>query len=1406
LVDFNDTSTSYPKDKTLHQLMEEQVKITPDQVAAAAPSRMKNRTYMTYMTYVTYRELNEKSNRLANLLKEKGVKPDTIVGIMGERSLEMAAGILGILKAGGAYLPIDPEYPEDRINYMLSDSAAKILLTPDAINRIPTSHQPSFHPSTLLPFYPSNSYNLAYIIYTSGTTGRPKGVLVEHGNAVNVVTWFARSYHLGTGTHVLQMSDITFDPSVNQLFGPLVSGAVLYIIPKDLLFDGDMLRRFIDKHHIHVLNFVPLMLSELLGDGKKLESVRVVLSGGEKLDENIKNNILSKGYRLYNQYGPTETTIDALVEQCAPDRPVTLGKPVSNVRCYILDPYKKPVPFGVTGELYIGGAGVSRGYLNNPEMTNQKLLRGVQGGGFLEKSPPGRRRQKTYKTGDLARWLADGRIEFLGRKDRQVKIRGYRVELAEIEKALMRHHNIKTCISEISDDNQIVAYIKPYPMITLRPSWAEQFVYDDMAYYAMAADEYRNQKYRKAFNRVLKNKLVLEIGPGSDICLTRLCVEAGAKKVIAVEILEDAYKKAKQKIASLGLEDKIELIHGDVTTISLPVKFDYCVSEIVGSIGGMQGAAKIINAAGNMLKNPRNMIPLRSLTKIAAITLPGDNFDYCFDEVGAHYTGKIFEKVGYKFDLRLCLYNFPVQDVISTADTFEDLDYSQKNLLEEEHEIYLEIKTDSFLNGLLAWLNLYIDENEIIDTLAGESLWLPLFFPVFSRGIPVKKGDYIKGKVVRKLSRNNLNPDYLVKGTLYRTEAPPVDFSYHSFNEEPVFRENDFYKKVFPGDGIRREKKIDPEEMREFLKGVLPGYMIPVHFVQLDTIPLTATGKVDRNALPKPGVKASKNYTAPRDEIERKLVKIWTEILGRTAGIDDNFFQLGGHSLKATSLTSKIHKEFNVRVSLSEFFKAPYIRQTAEYIQNSAGEEYLPPEPVEEKEYYRLSSAHKRLYVLQELESDSISYNMYTVVSVEGEPDMERFEEIFQKLVRRHESFRTSFHMMDNEPVQRTHDEVEFEMEYYQVEEEVKVKDNEGTRGLAPLFIKNFIRPFDLSRAPLLRAGLIKSGPNRYILLVDMHHIISDGTSTGVLIGEFMALYSGNALPELPVRYKDYTQWQEKIKDGEFMKKQEEYWLNELGGELVALNLPHDFPRPEIRQFKGRRLEFEIPEHRTVALKQLAVEQETTLYVVLLVVINIFLAKLCQQEDIVIGTAVANRRHAVLEHIIGMFVNTLVIRNYPKGDKTVIEFLNQVKNSTMEAHENQEYPFNDLVEKIVGKKARDAARNPLFDVIFALHNMELPRVRVPGVKFSPYSFDAGISQFDLILIGFEDREKLKMQFTYCSDLFRKQTVQRFIRYFREVMEAVLANKEVKISDIEISHDLVEPKAAIFHEARGDFEF
>ncbi|MEK4421174.1 non-ribosomal peptide synthetase NrsC [Bacillus subtilis] len=1031
----NRTVSVSPEAPTLHGLFERQAAVTPERPAIRFSGGL-----------LTYAELDLYASRLAAHLAARGVTNESIVGVLSERSPDMLIAVLAVLKAGGAYLPLDPAYPKERLSYMLKDSGATLLLTQPGCSAPNFSGEMLEVDMTSLAsekaenhlFTPADGGSLAYVIYTSGSTGQPKGVAVEHRQAVSFLTGMQHQFPLSEDDIVMVKTSFSFDASVWQLFWWTLSGASAYLLPPGWEKDSALIVKAIHQEKVTTAHFIPAMLNSFLdqaemlalGDGTNLKRV---FAGGEPLAPRTAARFASvlPQVSLIHGYGPTEATVDAAFYVLDPERDrdrlrIPIGKPVPGARLYVLDPHLAVQPSGVAGELYIAGAGVARGYLNRPALTEERFLE--------DPFYPG---ERMYKTGDVARWLPDGNVEFLGRTDDQVKIRGYRIEPGEIEAALR-------------------------------------------------------------------------------------------------------------------------------------------------SIEGVREAA-------------------------------------------------------------------------------------------------VTVRTDSGEPELCA---------------------------------------YIEG-----LQRN---------------------------------------------------------EVRAQLERLLPGYMVPAYMIEMEQWPVTPSGKLDRNALPAPdGAADAETYTAPRNVTEMKLSQLWEDVLKNgPVGIHDNFFDRGGHSLKATALVSRISKEFDVQVPLKEVFAHPTVEGLATVIREGTDSPYEAIKPAEKQETYPVSSAQKRIYVLQQLEDGGTGYNMPAVLELEGKLNPERMDRAFKELIKRHESLRTSFKQdAGGDPVQRIHDEAPFTLQ-------TTVLGARTEQEAAAAFIK----PFDLSQAPLFRAQIVKVSDERHLLLVDMHHIISDGVSVNILIREFGELYNNRNLPALRIQYKDYAVWQEGFKTGDAYKTQEAYWLKQLEGELPVLDLPADHARPPVRSFAGDKVSFTLDQEVASGLHKLARENGSTLYMVLLAAYTAFLSRLSGQEDIIVGSPIAGRPHKDLEPILGMFVNTLALRTRPEGGKPFVQYLQEVRETALEAFEHQDYPFEELVDKL--ELTRDMSRNPLFDVMFVLQNMDQESLELDELCLKPAANNGHqTSKFDLTLYAQEQpRGLLTFQMEFSTDLYKKKTIEKWLQYFINMLLSIIKDNKAALGTINILNE------------------
>jgi amino acid adenylation domain-containing protein len=425
----------------------------------------------------------------------------------------------------------------------------------------------------------------------------------------------------------------------------------------------------------------------------------------------------------------------------------------------------------------------------------------------------------------------------------------------------------------------------------------------------------------------------------------------------------------------------------------------------------------------------------------------------------------------------------------------------------------------------------------------------------------------------------------------------------------------------------------------------------------------------------------------------------------------------------------------------------------------------------EKKEYYKISSAQKRLYILYEFDKSSLAYNETQVLKLNGELNRQTVKAIFQTLVERHESLRSVFMVKDNEPVQLVADAIELPIEFYKAPE-----------SRISTIVKEFVRPFDLNTGPLFRAGVIELSPKQHVLIIDMHHIITDAISEGVLVNDFQCLYTNTGLPELPLQFKDYAEWQQgKLRQQE-IAGQKDFWMQEFSQPVSPLQLPADFSRPMVKGGGGDRLGFEIGADETIKLKEIAAREGASVFMVLLSLYNILLGKLSNQEDIVVGIPMDDRRQPGLENVLGIFINTLAIRNYPKGAFTFRQFLLDLKSRALTCFDHPAYPYEALIEEL--KITRNSSRNPLFDVWFIYQNYE--KITFDNSILSLQEYDRGYreSKFDIILEAFESGNQFLFNLTYSTDLFTKERIEGFIACFKNIVKAVVSDINVPLSGIE----------------------
>ncbi|MCI0724046.1 MAG: amino acid adenylation domain-containing protein, partial [Acidobacteria bacterium] len=1462
VVEWNDTRADIPQGACVHQLFEVQVERFPDAVAVIFQEDQ-----------LTYRELNRRANHLAHYLQKLGVEPEVMVGICVERSLEMVVGLLGILKAGGAYVPLDPEYPRQRLAFMLEDTHSTVLLTQERLVEglpehkarvlcLDTGWEVVVKESEENPASGVTAGNLAYVIYTSGSTGTPKGVQVQHRGLCNLWEAEVRTFGLGPDDCVLQFASLSFDASIFEIVMALSAGAMLCLATRDSLLPGPAFVGLLRDKPITIMTVSPSVLAAL--PVEPLPALRTINVAGEPCSAELVVR-WAKDRRFFNLYGPTEATVWSTMAVCKDgNQKPAIGFPITNVKTYLLDVHLQPVPVGVPGELCIAGAGLARGYLNRPELTAELFIPHP----FSDE--PGAR---LYKTGDRARYLPDGSIEFLGRTDHQVKLRAFRIELGEIEATLGQHAAVQRAIvmakEGVSGEKRLIAYVLQDPRYQESEEQQRDWCAEQISRWQTLHDEtygrppshpdptfnivgwnnsYTNLPLSEAEMRVwlddtvdrilgLRPSRVLEIGCGTGLLLLRIashCTRYWGTDFsqVALNFIRQQVALQPQTLSHLTLLQRtaddfegIEAESFDVVVLNSVVQY---LPNIEYLVRVLEGALRVVKPGGYVFVGDVRSLPLLEAfhTSVALHQAPASLSRAALKQRAQKHMKEEEELV---VDPAFFIALKQELPGIRQVEILPKRGRSHNELTQFRYQVMIHVGPQCSTYADIPWLN-WQQEGltlpsvcQLLDETEPEMLGLThvpnrrLFAAIKTVAwLASDEGPNTAGEMREVISNAGdvgIEPDDLWALRHKLPYAITISWARHGVDGcyEVVFirhasgrvEESQEALLSFPGEVCIKPwssyannplhsvvaRKLMPQ-LRRFLQQRLPEHMVPSAFVTLDALPLTPSGKIDRRALPtpdhtRPGLEP--DFVTPRTPVEQALIDIWSEVLGLDqVGIHDDFFELGGHSLLATQVISRVRDALQLDVPLRRLFETSTVAGLAQIIETAYHTESQdqPITRASRNEELPLSFAQQRLWFLNQLEPDSPFYNIAASIRLVGPLNVAVLEQSLNEIIRRHEALRTTFPSVDGRLFQVVSENKTLALPVIDLQARPETKREAKAQRVTAEEAK---RPFGLGQGPLLRTVLLRRGEREHVLLLTMHHIVSDGWSMGVFTRELGALYEAfetgrpSPLPELPIQYADFAVWQRQWLQGSVLESLLSYWKQQLNGSPAVLELPTDRPRPKVQTYQGATHCFVLSTSLSEGLKALSRREGATLFTTLLAGFKTLLYRYTGQEDVVVGAPIANRNRAEIEDLIGFFVNTLVLRTDLSGNPSFQELLGRVCEVVLGAHAHQDLPFEKLVAEL--EPERGLSRTPLFQVMFALQNAPRQPLKLPELTVILTETGSETAKFDLTLSMAETDQGLIGSLEYNTDLFNPATITRMVGHFLTLLKGVVGTPEQRIADL-----------------------
>jgi amino acid adenylation domain-containing protein/FkbM family methyltransferase len=1342
--DWNKTDKVYHTDKTIVSLFEQQVAKNPQDIALS----FKGNT-------MTYRQLANQSDKLATYLKTNyNTAANDLIGIMLDRSDKVIIAILGILKAGAAYVCIDPSYPVARKEFIVTDTAIKVLITQsDYVFDIDFYGGSLFAmdfqlDSIAAPVEPLK-YNiapadLAYVIYTSGTTGNPKGVMVEHRSVVNYVNNVAEVL-LPSIEHIDFSTNIAFDLTITTTICSLLLGKKMFIYPGELN-DTDSYVRHLIENNIDFIKSTPSLLANLPAALFANNKIKQAFVGGEKLDSFQLAHILSYVENVVDEYGPTEATVGTSYSQKNdPADNQGIGRPYNNYKVYVLDANRLPVPVGIAGELYIGGAGLSRGYLNRPDITDARFVPNP----FATETDKANGYTRLYRTGDLVRWQTNGNLEYIGRNDDQVKIRGYRIELGEIEHALLKIDGVRQACAIVKERKTdagntkdiIGYYVVDKDSVGARANYMEEVFGEKIAENNLCYDVLENGIGAFGFSKSHLKFLHREIFE-SDTYLSDISVKSGdiIFDVGANIGLAAVYFSEQASSLTVYSFEPIDKLY-DVLNMNL---FMHSAAATFKSFNCGLGSKEQWDVPFSFFKNDTTI-------STQYPDLEGDSQLLATFIDNTSNIGDSKTLVDFIMESReevLC--RIRTVSAIMREDKIEQIDLLKIDVEKAELDVLEGIEEDDWAKIRQIIIEVHDKENRL----------------AIIQSLLVQKGYSVSTLQEKDLENTEIYMLYAIRDAIDTVAEK---------NNPALLKENNAvydlirsYKR-----DADKDSHIAADILLAHLKKTLPGYMIPSALVEIAALPLTVNGKLDKKALPDPDFSISGTaHIVPSTEAEKVAYDIWKALIGAAQfGVTDDFFKIGGNSILAIQVSHRMSKALGCDVKVADIFKHKTIAQLLLHCTSTLQANISPISA----DTAPLSFAQERLWFIEQYEGGTNAYQIPMLLELGEATDMGGMIYALQQVVKRHEVLRSHI-LFDAEKVNAVQQVQDGPLSV----ETVWLNGQEDYRSL----IKEDInRSFDLSREHPIRAKFYVIDPaagqqlRKKLLLISTHHIASDGWSAKIFVKELSAYYeayinntTGFALPALEIQYKDFAVWQKSYLAGDVLAQQLSYWKHKLTG-YQPLELPTDYPRPANIDYKGARQHFVIDSETAQKIRLLIQNYGASLHSVMLSSFSILLGKYAGQDDIVVGTPVANRHHRQTDALIGLFVNSLINRIILAKEQTYAELIQQVHEAQAASQRHQDLPFEKLIDELGVE--RDTSRHPVFQVMFSVEAIDSDSKKVGEQEqyFKHYEIENAyqIEKFDMSVVLGDDQTEMFGYVSYATSLFSDATIERFINHYLHLL-------------------------------------